>query len=107
MIATLRRVVSLAEPPRARLALSIVLGALAVICGIGLMTSAGYLIARAAEQPAILSLTTIIVAVRFFGLARPVARYLERLASHDVAFRLLARIRSGSTSESSRSRPPA
>jgi ATP-binding cassette, subfamily C, bacterial CydC len=93
VIATLRRVVALAEPPRARLALSIALGALAVICGIGLMTSAGYLIARAAEQPAILSLTTIIVAVRFFGLARPVARYLERLASHDVAFRLLARIR--------------
>ena len=84
----LRRVVALAEPPRARLALSIALGALAVICGIGLMTSAGYLIARAAEQPAILSLTTIIVAVRFFGLARPLARYLERLASHDVAFRV-------------------
>ena len=93
MTATLRRVVALAEPPRAWLALSIALGALAVICGIGLMTAAGYLIARAAEQPAILSLTTVIVAVRFFGLARPVARYLERLASHDLAFRLLARIR--------------
>ena len=32
-----------------------------------------------------LSLTTIIVAVRFFALARPLARYLERLASHDLA----------------------
>ena len=40
-----------------------------------------------------LSLTTAIVAVRFFGLGRPLARYLERLAAHDVAFRLLARIR--------------
>ena len=93
VIATLRRVVALAEPPRARLALSIALGALAVVCGIGLMTTAGYLISRAAEQPAILSLTTVIVAVRFFGLARPLARYLERLASHDLAFRVLARIR--------------
>jgi ABC-type transport system involved in cytochrome bd biosynthesis fused ATPase/permease subunit len=73
--------------------MSIALGALAVIFGIGLMASAGYLIARAAEQPAILSLTTVIVAVRFFGLARPVARYFERLSSHDPAFRVLARIR--------------
>ena len=93
MSGSLRRVFALARPPRGRLALSTLLGALAVVFGIGLMTSAGYLIARAAEQPAILSLTTLIVAVRFFGLARPIARYLERLASHDLAFRVLARIR--------------
>ena len=53
----------------------------------------GYLISRAAEQPPILSLTTIIVVVRFLALARPLARYLERLASHDVALRALGRIR--------------
>jgi ATP-binding cassette, subfamily C, bacterial CydC len=91
--ATLRRLVALAPPPWARLALSVILGAAAIVCGIGLMATAGYLIARAAERPAVLSLTTAIVAVRFFGLGRPVARYLERLAAHDVAFRLLARIR--------------
>jgi thiol reductant ABC exporter CydC subunit len=71
----------------------VLLGALAVAFGIGLMTAAGYLIARAAERPAILSLTTVIVAVRFFGLARPVARYLERVVSHDLAFRVLAGLR--------------
>ena len=49
------------------------------------MATAGYLISRAAEQPPILSLTVAIVAVRFFGLARPLARYLERLVSHDLA----------------------
>lgn len=90
---TLRRVVALAPAPRRGLALSAALGAAAVVCGIGLMTTAGYLIARAAERPAILSLTTVIVAVRFFGLARPLARYLERLASHDLAFRVLAGLR--------------
>ena len=58
------------------------------------MTTAGYLISRAAEHPPILALTTTIVAVRFFGLARPLARYLERLASHDLALRALARVRS-------------
>ena len=82
----------------------VLFGALAVAFGIGLMTSAGYLIARAAERPAILSLTTVIVAVRFFGLARPVARYLERVVSHDLAFRVLARLACASTSASSRSR---
>jgi thiol reductant ABC exporter CydC subunit len=93
MIRTLRRLLAFAGVPRGRLALSVLLGALAVVFGIGLMTSAGYLIARAAEQPAILSLTVAIVLVRFFGLGRPLVRYLERLASHDLAFRVLARIR--------------
>jgi ATP-binding cassette, subfamily C, bacterial CydC len=93
MIRTLRRVLAFAGVPRGRLAPSVLLGALAIVFGIGLMTSAGYLIARAAEQPAILSLTVAIVLVRFFGLARPLLRYLERLASHDLAFRVLARIR--------------
>ena len=31
--------------------------------------------------------------VRFFGLARPLARYLDRLASHDLALRALGRFR--------------
>jgi thiol reductant ABC exporter CydC subunit len=84
---------SLAAPPRLALALSAGLGALAVAFGVALMTTAGYLISRAAEQPPILSLTVAIVAVRFFGLARPLARYLERLASHDAALKALGRIR--------------
>jgi ATP-binding cassette subfamily C protein CydC/ATP-binding cassette subfamily C protein CydCD len=91
--ATLRRLVALAGVPRAGLALSVALGGLVVLFGVGLMTSAGYLISRAAEHPPILSLTVTIVAVRFFGLARPAARYLERLASHDVALRSLGQIR--------------
>jgi thiol reductant ABC exporter CydC subunit len=78
---------------RARVALTILLGALAVGFGVALMTTAGYLISRAAERPEILSLTVAIVAVRFFGLARPLARYLERIASHDLALRSLTRVR--------------
>jgi ATP-binding cassette, subfamily C, bacterial CydC len=94
MTATIRRLLALAELPRWRVAVSILLAACAVGFGIALMTTAGYLISRAAEQPPILSLTTIIVAVRFLALARPLARYLERLASHDLALRGLGRIRS-------------
>jgi thiol reductant ABC exporter CydC subunit len=91
--ATLRRLLALAGAPRRRLVLSACLGTLTVASGVGLMATAGYLITRAAEQPAILSLMTAIVAVRFFGIARPLSRYLERLASHDLALRALGHVR--------------
>jgi len=71
----------------------VALGSLTVIFGVGLMATAGYLISRAAERPAVLSLTVAIVGVRFFGLARPLVRYVERLTSHDVALRALERAR--------------
>ena len=93
MTRTIRRLLALARMPRSRVALAVALGALALGFGIALMATAGYLISRAAERPAILSLTTTIVLVRFFALARPLARYLDRLASHDLAFRALGRIR--------------
>jgi ATP-binding cassette, subfamily C, bacterial CydC len=89
----IRRVLALAPAPRGRFALATFLAALTVLFGVGLMSVAGYLISRAAEQPAVLSLTVAIVGVRFFGLGRPIVRYLERLASHDLAFRVLGRVR--------------
>jgi ATP-binding cassette subfamily C protein CydC len=90
---TRRRLLALAEAPRPRASLSVALGAGTVLCGVGLMGTAGYLISRAAERPAVLSLTVAIVLVRFFGLTRPIARYFERLASHDLALRVLGRAR--------------
>ena len=86
---SLRRVLDLVPVSRPRLALAVTLAALTITFGVGLMATAGYLIARAAERPAILSLMVAIVAVRFFGLGRPVIRYLERLTSHDLALRVL------------------
>jgi thiol reductant ABC exporter CydC subunit len=94
MMRGLRRLVAFAPVPAGRAALAVLLAALAVAFGVGLMATAGYLISRAAEHPPILALTTTIVAVRCFGLARPLARYLERLASHDLALRALGRTRS-------------
>ena len=93
MIATLAALTGLARAPRWRVATASLLGALTVVFGVGLMAAAGYLIARAAERPAILSLEVTIVAVRFFGLGRPVVRYGERLASHDLALRVLGGVR--------------
>jgi thiol reductant ABC exporter CydC subunit len=89
----IRRVFALGRAPRGRLGLAAGLAALTTLFGVGLMSTAGYLISKAAERPAILSLTVAIVGVRFFGLGRPIVRYLERLASHDLAFRVLGRVR--------------
>jgi thiol reductant ABC exporter CydC subunit len=72
---------------------SIALGAGAVAAAVALLATSGYLISRAAERPAMLTLLVTIVAVRVFGMARAGLRYGERLVSHDLAFRVLAGLR--------------
>ncbi|GAA1760836.1 thiol reductant ABC exporter subunit CydD [Nocardioides hankookensis] len=72
------------------LLLPTVLGGLASASGVALTATAGWLIVKASYQPAILTLLVAIVAVRAFGIARPVLRYAERLRSHDVVLRMLA-----------------
>ena len=74
-------------------AISILAGTATVLAGVGLITSSGYLVARAAQRPPILDLMVVFVTVRFFGLARPALRYLERLVSHDLTFRILVTVR--------------
>jgi ATP-binding cassette subfamily C protein CydCD len=78
------------EEPRHGLVLPTVLGGLASASGVALTATAGWLIVKASYQPAILTLLVAIVAVRAFGIARPVLRYAERLRSHDVVLRMLA-----------------
>ena len=90
---TLRELLRIARLPRARVVASVALGSLSVLLGVGLMSLAGYVISRAAEHPPVLSLTVAIVAVRACGIGKPVARYFERLERHDLAFRVLARMR--------------
>lgn len=78
-----------------RVALSTTLGAATVASGIGLVGTSSWLISAAALRPPLAELGIAIVGVRTFGISRGIFRYLERLSSHDVTFRLLARIRSG------------
>jgi ATP-binding cassette, subfamily C, bacterial CydC len=73
--------------------LSVLLGVATVASGIGLMGTSAFLIARAALHPSIAVLQVAIVGVRFFGISRGVFRYLERLTSHEVTFKLLSKIR--------------
>jgi thiol reductant ABC exporter CydC subunit len=87
------RLTRLASPFWRRMVLSILLGFGTIASSVGLLATSAYIIAFAALQPSIAELQIAIVGVRFFGIARGILRYLERLVSHHVAFRLLARLR--------------
>jgi ATP-binding cassette, subfamily C, bacterial CydC len=87
------RLLRLARPLRGRLLLSVLAGAAATGCGVALLATSGFLLARASEHPSILAISVAVVAVRALSVGRGVSRYLERLTSHDVAFRVLADIR--------------
>jgi len=72
---------------------AVALGLVGQLSGVGLLASAAWLITTASLRPPVLTLTVAIAAVRMFALLRGTARYGERLASHDLALRALARMR--------------
>lgn len=84
-----------AMPTPRRFAPGVVFGLLSALSAVALIASSGWLIVRAAEQPPILFLSIAVVGVRAFALARAAFRYVERVSSHDAAFRQLAALRAG------------
>ena len=93
MNAVFRRLIQLAAPFKWWMLLAAFVGFLTVGSGVGLMMTSAYIIAKAALQPSIAVLQVAIVGVRFFGISRGLFRYLERLISHHVTFKLLAQLR--------------
>jgi ATP-binding cassette subfamily C protein CydC len=89
----LLRVLRLALPFWRGMALATLLGVLTIASSVSLMATSAWLISKAALQPSIAELSVAVVGVRFFGIARGVFRYLERLVSHETTFRLLAHLR--------------
>lgn len=63
------------------------LAALSLLSGLALTATSAWLIARASQQPPILTLSVAVVGVRTFALSRAAVRYVERLVTHDAAFR--------------------
>jgi len=90
---TLPRLLSFLRGSWNWVALSVLLGALTIGANVSLMGTSAWLISTAALHPSVAELQVAIVGVRFFGISRGVFRYLERLVSHDVTFRLLSRLR--------------
>lgn len=76
-----------------RIAVAIAWGVLALGSGLGLAALAAWLIARAWQMPPVLDLSVAVVAVRALGISRGLCRYLERLATHDVALRAMTTAR--------------
>lgn len=76
-----------------RVALSVLLGAATVGASVALMGTSAWLISTAAIAASVADLGVSVVGVRFFGISRALLRYAERLVSHNVTFRLLARLR--------------
>ena len=89
----LLRLLRLARPWRGQLLLAVAAGAAATGCGVALLAVSGFLLARASLHPSILAISVAVVAVRALSVGRGVSRYLERLTSHDAAFRILADVR--------------
>ena len=90
---TFRRLLAIVSGFWLRILLAAFLGFATIASSIGLMMTSAFIIARAALHPSIADLQVAIVGVRFFGISRGLFRYLERYVSHDLNFRLLARIR--------------
>ena len=73
--------------------LAALLGGLSLATASALLATSSWLLSMASLQPPILTLQVAVVSVRFFGLARGILRYLERLISHDAAFMNLTKAR--------------
>ena len=89
----LLRLLALARPMRRRLLAAAAAGAAATGCGVALLAVSGFLLARASEHPGIIAISAAVVVVRALSIGRGVFRYVERLSSHDVAFRVLGQVR--------------
>ncbi|WP_240646127.1 thiol reductant ABC exporter subunit CydC [Georgenia sp. SYP-B2076] len=89
----LRRAVRLLDLDRVRLLWAVLAGSAGLGSAVALSACAAWLIARASQMPPVLELSVASVAVRTFGISRALMRYLERLASHEVALRGMASLR--------------
>lgn len=75
-------------------ALALALGLLASACAALLMFTSGYLIsATALAGTTLFSIMVPVGFVQLFGFGRPIARYLERLASHDWVLHVTSDLR--------------
>ncbi|RWZ51861.1 thiol reductant ABC exporter subunit CydC [Labedella phragmitis] len=86
-------VLRLARPGAAASAPGVLTGLAAAASTVALLACSAWLIVRASESPPVMFLGMAVVGVRAFALGRAFFRYLERLLSHDAAFRSLERVR--------------
>ena len=101
----LLRMIGLARPRARGIALGVLAGATATGAGIALMAVAGWLLATAAQHPPLTALAVAVVVTRALGVTRGLARYLERVVTHDAALRTLAEARARVVARLARTEP--
>lgn len=89
----LRRALHLLHIDRVRLLWAVLAGSAGLASAVALTACSAWLIARASQMPAVGQLSVAAVSVRLFGTSRAALRYLERLASHQVALEGMAALR--------------
>ena len=95
----LRYFVRLFRPHLKWMALGTGLGMLALVCAVGLLALSGWFISAAAYA-GLTAATALLfnffhpsIGVRVFAIGRTLARYTERIVTHDVTFRILKSLR--------------
>jgi ATP-binding cassette, subfamily C, bacterial CydC len=88
------RLLGFLKPHFSHVALAVMLGVATVASNVGLLATAAYVISASALVSFLAALVIPIYLVRLFGVSRAGARYAERMASHNLTFRLLANLRS-------------
>jgi ATP-binding cassette, subfamily C, bacterial CydC len=89
----LLRLLTFLRPLWRELVLAVLVGFFTIAASISLMSTSAWLISTAAIATSIAQFGVSVVGVRFFGIARALARYAERLVSHSLTFKLLANLR--------------
>lgn len=90
MVNLLWRTLQLIRPFGGLMLLALLLGALTITSSIGLMATAAWMLSQAALAIPLAGVPTV---VRLFGGLRGIFRYIERLVSHELTFRILAKAR--------------
>ena len=92
----LRHLLALARPWRARMAIGILLSVVVILSNVSLLALSGWFIASmalAGVGKMTLEFFTPAAAIRGLAVLRTLARYLERVVTHDATLRLLAVLR--------------
>ncbi|RLL47071.1 thiol reductant ABC exporter subunit CydC [Oceanobacillus piezotolerans] len=73
--------------------LSVLFGVIAGLTAVGLFSSSGYLISKAALAPPIYTLMILVSIVKLLGIISALSRYGERFFSHRATFTMLSNLR--------------
>jgi len=75
------------------LSLAILIGMIGGLTAIGMFSLSGLMLSKSAYGVPLYSLMILVASIKLLGVVRAVARYFERLISHDATFRMLKEVR--------------